>query len=306
MSVSQDRPRTLDVAFVLTAVLLFDTAFTVFALPWQVPDAAMATVAVHLLASIYVGWIVGWRRLTWAALVIAYVATIALALSGYLVPWGEYASWMRSLGFVPYLDTIVETVGRLLPQLMLLAAGGVTLAILVVDAVLMQRPTMTRRRFARLTLAAVTCAFALRVVSVAVLGVAAQDQAAPLDEPVQLLPEFYILPWLSILRAVPGQTAALALMFVCVAAPGLALFYRAERLRRGPVRGAWRFACAALVAATAGLGWLAAQPSSADVILWSRVLMAAYLALFFVVPFALLWFVGPLRSDAARRETHGG
>jgi ubiquinol-cytochrome c reductase cytochrome b/c1 subunit len=101
------------------------------------------------------------------------------------------------------------------------------------------------------------------------------------------VPEWYTLPLYALLRAVPDKLAGLVTVFAAMLAPLIWPWARADALRAGPTRWAWRLLCIAFALVWLGLGYLGSMPPEGLVPTATRLAALFYFAFFLVLPFVL-------------------
>jgi quinol-cytochrome oxidoreductase complex cytochrome b subunit len=107
--------------------------------------------------------------------------------------------------------------------------------------------------------------------------------ANPLVTPAHVVPEWYLLPYYAILRAIPNK-----LMGVIALVAAIAVLAVLPWLDRSPVKSAkyrptYRFFFWVFVAICIGLGYLGSQVPTEGLTLIARILTAGYFAFFLIV-----------------------
>jgi ubiquinol-cytochrome c reductase cytochrome b/c1 subunit len=107
--------------------------------------------------------------------------------------------------------------------------------------------------------------------------------ANPLATPAHVVPEWYLLPYYAMLRAIPNK-----LMGVIVLAAAIAVLFVIPWLDRSPVKSAkyrptYRFFFWIFVAVCIGLGYLGSQEPTAGLALIARILTFGYFAFFLII-----------------------
>src|SRR6185437_15602176 len=107
--------------------------------------------------------------------------------------------------------------------------------------------------------------------------------ANPLMTPAHVVPEWYLLPFYAMLRAIPNK-----LMGVIVLVAAIVVLFFIPWLDRSPVKSAkyrpgYRFFFWVFVAIGIGLGYLGSQEPTAGLALIARILTFGYFAFFLIV-----------------------
>jgi ubiquinol-cytochrome c reductase cytochrome b/c1 subunit len=107
--------------------------------------------------------------------------------------------------------------------------------------------------------------------------------ANPLATPAHVVPEWYLLPFYAMLRAIPNK-----LMGVIVLAAAIAVLAAIPWLDRSPVKSAkyrptYRFFFWIFVAICIGLGYLGSQEPTAGLALIARIFTFGYFAFFLII-----------------------
>jgi ubiquinol-cytochrome c reductase cytochrome b subunit len=107
--------------------------------------------------------------------------------------------------------------------------------------------------------------------------------ANPLATPAHVVPEWYLLPFYAMLRAIPNK-----LMGVIVLAAAIAVLFVIPWLDRSPVKSAkyrptYRFFFWIFVAICIGLGYLGSQEPTAGLAMIARILTFGYFAFFLII-----------------------
>ena len=107
--------------------------------------------------------------------------------------------------------------------------------------------------------------------------------ADPLVTPAHIVPEWYLLPFYAILRAVPDKLLGVVAMFAAI----LVLFFLpwldTSRIRSATYRPIYKWFFWLFVAACLGLGYLGAKPAEGAYVVWSQILTTYYFAHFLIV-----------------------
>ena len=222
----------------------------------------------HVMATLYVGTFDAARTATWLLLIAAWAGSEIAVFTSTILPLNQ----------LPIVADLAPTVTVLWPVAALL--------VLALDIAVMHAATPRRHPglwFAALLAAAIALALIGRVPLSAFDLVVLPDPGPYRD--FDIVPAWYALPFYTMLRAVPLKALGVAVAFAAPLAPMIWPWVRADRLRVGRIRWAWRFACVAFAATWIGLGWLGAQPPDELLPLAARGLTLIYFAYFLVVPF---------------------
>lgn len=248
--------------------------------------ASAANAAILLLAVMFVFGVFDTRnRVFWWAVWTLLAATFVGSFLGYVMPYGQISFWISEMSG-----------WRLAPDTLLL--GGPLLAWGALTTALFWH-------VARLATAPPQNPFAFRYSAVGVLAVAAYAaycvfgfpsagvdftraaeasrlDANPLWTPVHILPEWHVVPFYAVLRAVPDKLGGVIALFCAIGVWALV-----PLLDRGGGRPIWRAGWsgavrAGVLACLAALGWLGVRPAIGADLVAAQILTAVYFALFLV------------------------
>jgi quinol-cytochrome oxidoreductase complex cytochrome b subunit len=102
-----------------------------------------------------------------------------------------------------------------------------------------------------------------------------------------IMPAWYALPLYALLRALPNKAFGVIVMCAALLLPMIWPWMRADILRIGRTRWAWRLLCAMLAATWIGLGLLGTRSPEGLALHATQTLAIFYFAYFLVLPFAL-------------------
>jgi ubiquinol-cytochrome c reductase cytochrome b subunit len=286
-------------------------------------------VYMHIFRGLYYGSYKAPRELLWILGVVIYLLMMAAAFLGYVLPWGQMSFWGATVitelfGALPLIGgPITEwlwggfsvgnaTLNRffslhyLIPFLI---AGVVALHIWALHVPGNNNPTGLTAKTSNDTLPfhpyyTVKDGFAIVVFLVIfaffvfywpdALGHADNYiEADPLVTPALIVPEWYLLPFYAILRAVPDKLGGVILMFGAIGVLFILPWLDTSRVRSMRYRPVAKWFFGFFVVACLGLGWAGAElPDTkvpvlgaigVDFLLLGRVLTLYYFAYFLVI-----------------------
>ena len=276
-------------------------------------------VYIHIFRGLYYGSYKAPREVLWILGVIIYLLMMAAAFLGYVLPWGQISLWGATVitnlfGAIPLIGENVAiwlwggysidnpTLNRffslhyLIPFLIF---GVVILHIWALHVPGNNNPVVISVKGKQDTVPfhpyyTVKDGFALTVFIILfayfiffapnVLGHADNYiQANPLVTPAHIVPEWYLLPFYAILRAVPDKLGGVALMFGAILILFLLPWLDTSKVRSARYRPLFRQFYALLVLDCLLLGYLGAQPAEGIYIVLARIGTVYYFAHFLVV-----------------------
>ncbi|MDA8712794.1 cytochrome b N-terminal domain-containing protein [Alphaproteobacteria bacterium] len=276
-------------------------------------------VYIHIFRGLYYGSYKAPREVLWILGVIIYLLMMAAAFLGYVLPWGQMSLWGATVitnlfGAIPLIGENVAiwlwggysidnpTLNRffslhyLIPFLIF---GVVILHIWALHVPGNNNPVGISVKGKQDTVPfhpyyTVKDGFALTVFIILfayfiffapnVLGHADNYiQANPLVTPAHIVPEWYLLPFYAILRAVPDKLGGVALMFGAILILFLLPWLDTSKVRSARYRPLFRQFYALLVLDCLLLGYLGAQPAEGIYIVLARIGTFYYFAHFLVV-----------------------
>ena len=277
-------------------------------------------VYIHMFRGLYYGSYKEPREILWILGVIIYLLMMATGFMGYVLPWGQMSFWGATVitnlfSAVPYVgDSIVTllwggysvgnpTLNRffslhyLLPFMI---AGVVGLHVWALHVVGQNNPdgidvkNVERDTVAFTPYATIKDVFGLSVFLIIyawfvfyipnyLLDADNYVRANPLVTPAHIVPEWYLLPFYAILRAIPDK-----LVGVCALAAAIVLLAFLPWLDTSPVKSAkyrplFRFFFWVFVVCCVGLGYLGSQEVSDGTTLAARILAFGYFAFLLIV-----------------------
>ena len=286
-------------------------------------------VYVHIFRGLYYGSYKAPRELLWILGVVIYLLMMAAAFLGYVLPWGQMSFWGATVitelfGALPLIGGALTewlwggfsvgnaTLNRffslhyLIPFLI---AGVVALHIWALHVPGNNNPTGLTVKSKNDTLPfhpyyTVKDGFAIVVFLIIFAGFVfyAPDvlghadnyiEADPLVTPALIVPEWYLLPFYAILRAVPDKLMGVLLMFGSIAILFVLPWLDTSKVRSMRYRPLAKWFFGFFVIACLGLGWAGAElPDTkvpflgaigVDFLLLGRVLTVYYFAYFLVI-----------------------
>ena len=276
-------------------------------------------VYIHIFRGLYYGSYKAPREVLWILGVIIYLLMMAAAFMGYVLPWGQMSLWGATVitnlfGAVPLIGENIAiwlwggysvdnpTLNRffslhyLIPFLIF---GVVILHIWALHVPGNNNPVGISVKGKQDTVPfhpyyTVKDGFALVVFMLLfsyfiffapnVLGHADNYiQANPLVTPAHIVPEWYLLPFYAILRAVPDKLGGVLLMFGAIFVLFLLPWLDTSKVRSARYRPLFRQFYALFVVDCLMLGYLGAMPAEGIYIVLARIGTIYYFAHFLVV-----------------------
>ncbi len=277
-------------------------------------------VYIHIFRGLYYGSYKAPRELVWIIGLIIYVAMMATAFMGYLLPWGQMSFWGATVitnffsAFPVVGDPIVEwlrggfvvdnpTLNRffalhyLLPFILVALVAmhiwsfhvvgnnnptGVEVKSVKADTVPFHPYYTIKDSFAIVVF--MILYFYLVFYAPNLLGEADNYiKANPLVTPAHIVPEWYFLPFYAILRAVPDKLGGVLLMFASIGVLFLLPWLDTSKVRSATFRPWFKQFFFIFVAVSLGLGYLGGKPAEGGYVLASRILTAYYFAHFLII-----------------------
>ena len=107
--------------------------------------------------------------------------------------------------------------------------------------------------------------------------------ANPLATPAHVVPEWYLLPFYAILRAIPNKLIGVIALFASIAVLAFIPWLDRNPVKSGKYRPAFRFFFWIFVAICIGLGWIGSQEPTDALSLIARFLTLGYFGFFLVI-----------------------
>src|SRR5471030_1204146 len=277
-------------------------------------------VYIHMFRGIYYGSYKAPREVLWILGVIIYLLMMATAFMGYVLPWGQMSFWGATV--ITNLFSAIPLVGKsvsiwlwggyaidnatlnrffslhyLLPFMI---AGVVGLHVWALHVVGQNNPDgvevrdVNRDTVAFTPYATLKDALGLAVFLIIYawfvfyipnyLGDADNYiNANPLVTPAHIVPEWYLLPFYAILRAIPNKLVGVICLFGAIALLAFLPWLDTSRVKSAKYRPVFRVFFWVFVLVCLGLGWLGSQEVSDNTTLAARLLAFCYFAFFLIV-----------------------
>ncbi len=286
-------------------------------------------VYLHIFRGLYYGSYKAPREVLWILGVVIYLLMMAAAFLGYVLPWGQMSFWGATVitelfGAIPLVggpitewlwggfavgNTTLNRFFSLHYLIPFLIAGVVGLHIWALHVPGNNNPTGISVKSSNDTLPfhpyyTVKDGFAIAVFLLIfaffvffwpdALGHADNYiEADPLVTPAHIVPEWYLLPFYAILRAVPDKLGGVILMFGAIAVLFVLPWLDTSKVRSMRYRPMAKWFFVIFLLACLGLGWAGAElpdkmvpgleAIGVDFLLFGRVLTIYYFAYFLVI-----------------------
>ncbi len=280
-------------------------------------------VYIHMFRGLYYGSYKAPREVLWILGMLIYLLMMATAFMGYALVWGQMSFWGVTVitSLFGALDEIIKglgttivttilggfsvnnaTLNRLFSLHYLLPfaiAGLVVLHIWALHVVGNNNPTglmvkkdsdtvpfhpyMTIKDGFALSVFILLFAWLVFYVPNYLGDVANAEQANPLKTPEHIVPEWYLLPFYAILRAIPSKLFGVLAMFGAIVMWFLLPWLDTSRVRSAKYRPAYKWCFWLFVVSFIGLAYLGAKPPEGWYVIWSRILALYYFAYFLIL-----------------------
>jgi len=283
--------------------------------------ASMFFIAVylHISRALYYGSYKAPREILWILGVIILILMMATAFMGYVLPWGQMSFWGATV--ITNLFSAIPLVGPAIVEwlwggfavdnptlnrffalhylLPFMIAGVVILHIWALHVAGNNNPTGVSVKSSKDTVPfhpyiTMKDLFALAVFLILYgyfvfyipnyLG--HPDNyipADPLVTPAHIVPEWYLLPFYAILRAVPDKLGGVILMFGSLLVLFVVPWLDTSKVRSATYRPLYKWAFWGFVVTCIALGWLGAQPAEGVYVILARIFTLYYFAFFLVL-----------------------
>jgi quinol-cytochrome oxidoreductase complex cytochrome b subunit len=276
-------------------------------------------VYVHILRGLYYGSYKEPREILWILGVIIFLLMIAAAFMGYVLPWGQMSFWGATV--ITNLFTAIPLVGNSVttwlwggfsvdnPTLNRFYSLHYLLPFMIVGVVALHiwalhvpgngNPTGVDVKSGQDTVPfhpyyTIKDVFGLSVFLILFawlvfyvpnyLGDPDNYVAAnPLQTPAHIVPEWYLLPFYAILRAIPNKLIGVLALFSAIAIVAFAPWLDTSRVRSSTFRPIYRQFFWIFAATGIGLGYLGSQPPEGGYVIAARILTIYYFAHFLIV-----------------------
>ena len=297
-------------------------------------------VYIHIFRGLYYGSYKPPRELLWMVGVVIYLLMMATAFMGYVLPWGQMSFWGATVitnlfSSIPLVgDEIVSwlwggfAVGN--PTLNRFFALHYLLPFVIVGVVLLHvwslhvsgngnptgidvkkasRETVPFHPYYTVKDGFVIVMFLLLFAYFVffhpnLLGHPDNYiEANPLVTPAHIVPEWYLLPFYAILRAIPSKLGGVIVMFGALGVLLLLPWLDTSKVRSASFRPLYRQFFFIFLLVCIGLGWLGAQPAEGGYVIAARLLTIYYFAHFFIILPALGYIEKPKPMPASIEES---
>jgi ubiquinol-cytochrome c reductase cytochrome b/c1 subunit len=275
---------------------------------------------IHMFRGIYYGSFKAPRELLWIIGVVIYFLMAATAFLGYVLPWGSMSLAGATvitnlLSAIPLVGTAIThwlwggyavgdpTLNRFFSLHYLISfiiVGAVGLHVWALHVTGQNNPdgvevkNAERDTVAFTPYATIKDVFALSVWLIIyawlifyipnyVLDADNSNIANPLATPEHVVPEWYLLPFYAILRAIPNKLMGVIALFGSIAILAFLPWLDRSPVKSAKYRPTYRFFFWAFVAICIGLGWLGSQEPTEGLTLIARFLTVGYFGFFLVI-----------------------
>jgi ubiquinol-cytochrome c reductase cytochrome b subunit len=277
-------------------------------------------VYIHMFRGFYYGSFKPPRELLWIIGVIIYFLMMATAFMGYVLPWGSMsyagatvitnltsaipfvgnsiAHWLWG-GYAVGAPTLTRfySLHYLLPFIIAAFVGLHVWALHVPgqnnpDGVEVQNvdrdtvaftPYATIKDVFALSIFLIFYAWLIFYIPNYLLDPDNSKVANPLMTPAHVVPEWYLLPFYAILRAIPNKLMGVIALFAAIVVLALVPWLDRSPVKSAKYRPTYRFFFWVFVVVCIGLGYLGSQEPTEGTALIARILTAGYFGFFLVV-----------------------
>ncbi len=276
-------------------------------------------VYIHMLRGMYYGSYKAPREILWILGVIIFLLMIMTAFFGYVLPWGQMSFWGATV--ITNLFSAIPVVGNTITTwlwggfsvdnatlnrffslhylLPFMIAGVVILHLWALHVPGNGNPAGVDVKSSQDTVPfhpyyTIKDTFGLSVFLILFawlvfyvpnyLGEPDNYIAAnPLQTPAHIVPEWYLLPFYAILRAIPNKLFGVIALFSSIAVLVFLPWLDTARVRSSTFRPIYRQFFWIFVATGLGLGYLGSQPPEGGFVIAARILTVYYFAHFLIV-----------------------
>jgi len=277
-------------------------------------------VYVHMMRGLYYGSFKPPRELLWIIGVVIYFLMMATAFMGYVLPWGSMsyagatvitnlvsalplvgtglAHWLWG-GYAVGAPTLTRfySLHYLLPFVIVAFVGLHVWALHVtgqnnpdgVEVKNVDRDTVAFTPYATIkdTFAVavffIVYAWLIFYIPNYLLDADNSIKANPLMTPSHVVPEWYLLPFYAILRAIPNKLMGVLALFAAIVVLALVPWLDRSPVKSAKYRPTYRFFFWVFVVVCIGLGYLGSQEPTEGTTLVARILTVGYFGFFLVV-----------------------
>lgn len=279
---------------------------------------------IFLFIYIHIGKALYWRSFTrvnlWLSGCLIFVIIMLTAFSGYVLIWGQMSLWAATVitnffSSVPFIgDKLVEwiwggfTVSK--PTLtrffsIHFLAGLITSFLAVVHLVVLHEqgssnplgtqsydninfsPFFLNKDLFWFSFFLIFLSYFIFFRPNAFMHPANYEQANPFVTPKSIVPEWYFLPFYTVLKSIPNKVGGIIMMGLSIVSVVLLPFIDKNTLIKSPkIRALWKFFFWSFVFNFIFLGWLGEQPAEELFVSLGQVSTAYYfLFIWFILPF---------------------
>ncbi len=276
-------------------------------------------VYIHIFRGMYYGSYKEPREVLWILGVIIFILMMATAFMGYVLPWGQMSFWGATV--ITNLFSAIPVVGNTITQLLwggfsvdnptlnrlfslhyllpFMILGVVILHVWALHVAGQNNPTGVEPKSSQdmvpfTPYATVKDGFAM-VLFIIFFGwfvffnpgyLGHPDNyipADPLVTPAYIVPEWYLLPFYAILRAVPDKLGGVIAMFGAIVVLFFLPWLDRSKIRSATYRPLFKQAFWVFAAVCVGLGYLGAMPAEGIYVTIAQVLTVYYFAHFLII-----------------------
>jgi ubiquinol-cytochrome c reductase cytochrome b/c1 subunit len=275
---------------------------------------------IHMFRGLYYGSFKPPREVLWIIGVIIYFLMMATAFMGYVLPWGSMS--FAGATVITNLTSAIPFVGNSIAHWLWggFAVGGPTLnrfyslhyllpfiiaAFVVlhiwalhvagqnnpdgVDVKDVERDTVAFTPYATikdvfaLSVFLILYAWLVFYIPNYLLDADNSNIANPLATPAHVVPEWYLLPFYAMLRAIPNKLMGVIVLFAAIAVLAVVPWLDRSPVKSAKYRPAYRFFFWVFVVICIGLGYLGSQEPTEGLALIARILTFGYFAFFLII-----------------------
>jgi ubiquinol-cytochrome c reductase cytochrome b/c1 subunit len=275
---------------------------------------------IHMFRGLYYGSFKPPRELLWIIGVIIYFLMMATAFMGYVLPWGSMsfagATVITNLtSAIPYVGNSIAhwlwggfavggpTLNRfyslhyLLPFIIAAFVGlhiwalhvagqnnpdGVEVKDVARDTVAFT-PYATIKDVLGLSVFLILYAWLIFYIPNYLLDADNSNPANPLATPAHVVPEWYLLPFYAMLRAIPNKLMGVIVLFSAIVVLAFIPWLDRSPVKSAKYRPAYRFFFWVFVLIGIGLGYLGSQEPTEGLALIARIFTFGYFAFFLII-----------------------